>query len=294
MRRSAVLLLAVAAACSSPPRIRGFSRARAQPRQRWRTICVAISSPSRMTPCSVAAPRRRMRRALRGSLPRSCRRRASQPAGDSGGYLQRVPLSRTFVRSARFTVTSPPGARELPVRIAFSSGALARRRAAASGARGRGRSRVRGLRALGAGLRPQRSRGALARGQGGGVREQCAAGARLRAQGRAARSALARRSAGCDHRAPSRGDHRALHGAQADELPALAAGSRDSSLRLQPTLDGPRVLPMVLFGNARDAAALLPAGWPHNDRSRALDGRSFSGTSRSRAGRRRGVQRRRE
>ena len=28
-----------------------------------------------------------------------------EPAGDSGGYLQRVPLSRTFVRTAQFTVT---------------------------------------------------------------------------------------------------------------------------------------------------------------------------------------------
>jgi len=34
---------------------------------------------------------------------------------------------------------------------------------------------------------------------------------------------------------------------------------------------------MVLFGSTKDAAALLPAGWPHSDRARVLDGRSFSG-----------------
>jgi Zn-dependent M28 family amino/carboxypeptidase len=37
------------------------------------------------------------------------------------------------------------------------------------------------------------------------------------------------------------------------------------------------VLPMVLFGNTKDAAALLPVGWPSNDRSRPLTGRSFTG-----------------
>ena len=36
------------------------------------------------------------------------------PAGDSGGYLQRVPLSRTFVRSAQFTGISAAGRTTLP------------------------------------------------------------------------------------------------------------------------------------------------------------------------------------
>ena len=63
-----------------------------------------------------------------------------------------------------------------------------------------------------AGVRSQRSRGALARGQGRRVRERRAAGTRLRASRCAARSALARRPPRRDHRAAASRDHRALHG----------------------------------------------------------------------------------
>jgi hypothetical protein len=44
-----------------------------------------------------------------------------------------------------------------------------------------------------------------------------------------------------------------------------------------PTDDAQRQFPMLLLGVARPGSPLLPAGWPSDDRSRALTGRRFSG-----------------
>jgi hypothetical protein len=200
-----------------------------------------------------------------------------EPAGDSGGYLQRVPLSRTFVRTAQFTVTSPTGRTSLP----FGSNLIP-------------------VPSLGEGL-------PLPVLEATGDLVFAGYGLSMPGYGRNDLSGLSLADKvvvfvndappGLDsaHRAALH-DPRALGdrlgaimerhpaaiivlftGRQANELPALAAGLTDSSLRLQPALDGPRVLPMVLFGSAKGAAALLPVGWPRNDRSRVLDGRSFTG-----------------
>jgi hypothetical protein len=197
------------------------------------------------------------------------------PAGDSGGYLQRVPLSRTFVRSARFTVSSPATHASIPVG-----------------------SHLIPVPSLGAGL-------PLPVLEASGDLVFAGYGLSLPRFGRDDLAGLvltdkvvvfvndappgldsARRASLRDPR--SLGDrlgaimekHPAaiivlFTGRQAAELPALAAGLSDSSLRLQPMLEGPRELPMVIFGTAKDAGPLLPAGWPKNDRARALD-KSFS------------------
>lgn len=199
------------------------------------------------------------------------------PAGDSGGYLQRVPLSRTFVRSAQFIVKSPTGRTSLP----FGSHLIP-------------------VPSLGEGL-------PLPVLEAAGELVFAGYGIAMSGYGRndLAGLSLADKVVVFVNDAPPGLDsaHRAtLHdpralgdrlsaimerrpaavivlftGRQASELPALAAGLTDSSLRLQPALEGPRVLPMVLFGTTKDAAALLPVGWPRNDRSRVLDGRSFTG-----------------
>jgi peptidase M28-like protein len=44
-----------------------------------------------------------------------------------------------------------------------------------------------------------------------------------------------------------------------------------------PTDDARRQIPMLLLGVARPGSPLLPAGWPSDDRARALTGRRFSG-----------------
>jgi hypothetical protein len=45
----------------------------------------------------------------------------------------------------------------------------------------------------------------------------------------------------------------------------------------RPTSDADRPFPMLLLGVARAGSPLLPAGWPSDDRARALTGRRFAG-----------------
>ncbi|MGH7620937.1 MAG: hypothetical protein ACREMU_01225, partial [Gemmatimonadaceae bacterium] len=114
MRRSALLLLAVSAGCATP-----------------RPAAPPAPAPAPAPPTMAAALRRDLyafsddsmlgRSAETPNAARAARFIAAklralgiQPAGDSGGYLQRVPLSRTFVRSATFTVVTPAGRVNLP------------------------------------------------------------------------------------------------------------------------------------------------------------------------------------
>jgi len=279
MRCSAVLLLVVAAGCAS-----SSSSSRTEPSR--------APAPN-AAPSMVADLRRNLfafsddsmlgRSAETPNAARAARFIAARlkeagiaPAGDSGGYLQRVPLSRTFIRSAHFTVTSPTGRTSLP----FGSHLLP-------------------VPSLGEGLPlPVLEAagdlvfvgyGLSAPGYGRNDLAGLSLADKVVVFVNDAPSELdsARRTALRDPR--SLGDRLGaiierrpaavivlFTGRQAGELPALAAGLTDSSLRLQPTLDGQRVLPMVLFGDAKNASALLPAGWPRNDRARVLDGRSFT------------------
>ncbi len=276
MGRSAVLLLAVAAACASPPRseVPPATTGPAAPTmaEELRRDLFAFADDSMLGRSAETPNAARAARFIAAKLQAA----GIAPAGDSG-YLQRVPLSRTFVRAAQFTVTSPTGRTALPFGPHFLP-----------------------VPSLGEGL-------PLPVLQATGDLVFAGYGLSMPGYGRndLAGLSLADKVVVFVNAAPPGLDsaHRAtLHdprvlgdrlgaiierrpaaiivlftGRQARELPALAAGLTDSSLRLQPSLDGPRVLPMVLFGNVADAAPLLPSGWPHNDHPRALDGRSFSG-----------------
>lgn len=276
MRCSAVLLLVVAAGCASPPGSESPpAPAPAAPPSmatELRRDLYAFSDDSMLGRSAETPNGARAARFIAAQLEHA----GIAPAGDSGGYLQRVPLSRTFIRSAHFTVTAaggrtslPFGSHLLPVPSLGEGLPLPVLEAAGDlvfavyglAAPGFGRNDLAGLsladkvvvfvndappgldsahRAL---LRDPHSLGDRL----GAIMERRPAAIIVLFTGRLAR-----------------------------ELPALAAGLTDSSLRLQPTLGGPRVLPMVLFGTAHDASALLPAGWPQNDRARVLDGRSFA------------------
>jgi Peptidase family M28 len=276
MRRRAVLLLVLAAGCASPPRTAKSSAPAPAPsptmEEELRRDLFAFADDSMLGRSAETPNGARAARFIAAKLKAA----GIAPAGDSGGYLQRVPLSRTFVRSARFTVTQPathatlpigshlipvPSLGEgLPLPVLEAAGDLVFAGYGLS-APGFGRNDLAGLSladkvvvfvddappgldsAHRSALRDPRSLGDRL----GAIMERHPAAVIVLFTGR-----------------------------QAGELPALAAGLSDSSLRLQPTLDGPRELPMVIFGTARDAGPLLPAGWPHNDRPRVLDGRSFA------------------
>ena len=117
MGRSAVLLLVVVfvvTSCASPPRseVPPAPAPRAAPTMAddLRRDLFAFADDS-MLGRSAETPN-----AARAARFIAARLRAAgiAPAGDSGGYLQRVPLSRTFVRSAQFIVTSPAGRTSIP------------------------------------------------------------------------------------------------------------------------------------------------------------------------------------
>ncbi|MBA2686356.1 MAG: M28 family peptidase [Gemmatimonadaceae bacterium] len=276
MRRSAVLLLAVASSCASPPHTETHPAPQA-------ASTPTMAEDLKRDLYAFADDSMRGRSAETANGVRAARFIAAQlkaagiaPAGDSGGYLQRVPLSRTFVRSARFTVTStathatlpigshlipvPSLGEGLPLPVLEASGDLVFAGYGIS-APGYGRNDLAGLvitdkvvvfvndappgldSARRASLRDPRSLGDRL----GAIMQQRPAAIVVLFTGR-----------------------------QAGELPALAAGLSDSSLRLQPTLEGPRELPMVIFGTAKDAGPLLPAGWPRDNKSHSLDGKSFS------------------
>lgn len=276
MHRSAVLLLVMAAGCAAPSRTE--SRASAAP-----AAPPSMASDLRRDLFAFADDSMLGRGAETANGARAARFIAAQlkaagiaPAGDSGGYLQRVPLSRTFVRAARFTVTSaathtslpigtplipvPSLGEGLPLPVLEASGELVFAGYGLS-APGYGRNDLAGLSiADKAVVFVDDSPPGLDSVHRSALRDPRSLGDRLSA-------IMERRPAAVIV---------LFTGRQAGELPALAAGLNDSSLRLQPTLDGPRVLPMVLFGTVRDAGPLLPAGWPRSDRPRVLDGRSFA------------------
>ena len=115
MRRSAVLLLAVAAGCAPPPRTES-RRAPAPPppptmAEALRRDLFAFADDSMLGRSAETPNGARAARFIAAQLKAA----GIAPAGDSGGYLQRVPLSRTFVRSARFEVTSTATHTSLPV-----------------------------------------------------------------------------------------------------------------------------------------------------------------------------------
>ncbi|HEV7704676.1 MAG TPA: M28 family peptidase [Gemmatimonadaceae bacterium] len=276
MRRSAVLLLVVAAGCTSPPRTEAAPAPapNAVPSMAadLRRDLFAFSDDSMLGRSAETPNAARAARFIAARLKEA----GIKPAGDSGGYLQRVPLSRTFVRAARFTVTSPTGRTSLPfgshllpvpslgeglpLPVLEAAGDLV---FAGYGltAPGFGRNDLTGLSlADKVVVFVNDAPPGLDSAHRMALRDPRSLGDRLGA-------IIERRPAAIIV---------LFTGRQAGELPALAAGLTDSSLRLQPTLDGQRVLPMVLFGNVKNAAALLPAGWPHDDHARVLDGRSFS------------------
>jgi Peptidase family M28 len=277
MGRSAALLLVVIAGCSSQPRSE-------VPPAPARTPAPTMADDLRRDLFAFADDSMLGRSAETPNAARAARFIAAKlkaagiaPAGDSGGYLQRVPLSRTFVRSAQFTVTSPAGRTSLPfgshlipvpslgeglpLPVLEATGDLVFAGYGLS-TPGYGRSDLAGLSlADKVVVFVNDAPPGLDSAKRAALRDPRALGDRLGA-------IMERRPAAIIV---------LFTGRQAGELPALAAGLTDSSLRLQPSLDGPRVLPMVLFGSAKDAAVLLPVGWPANDRSRPLNGRSFAG-----------------
>ena len=208
--------------------------------------------------------RRAVHRGEAASAPGS--RRRGTAAGICSACRSRA---RSCVR--RSSPSSSPSRARAPRSIRLASRFRCRR--SAKGCRCRCSRRQGDLVFAGYGLsiarvRAERSGGAVARGQGGGVRERCAARTRLRAQ--RPRCAIRARSAIDSVPSLNAGPRRSScssPGRQANELPALAAGLTDSSLRLQPALDGPRVLPMVLFGSAQGRRSAAARGWPRNDRS---------------------------
>ena len=276
MRRSAVLLLAVTSSCATPPRTATRPAPAAAPpptmAENLRRDLYAFADDSMLGRSAETPNGARAARFIAAQLEAA----GIAPAGDSGGYLQRVPLSRTFVRSARFTVASPathtsipvgshlipvPSLGEgLPLPVLEASGDLVFVAYGLSSPRF-GRDDLAGLTLTDkVVVFVNDAPPGLDSGRRAALRDPRSLGDRLGAileRHPAAIIAL-------------------FTGRQAGELPALAAGLSDSSLRLQPTLDGPRELPMVIFGSARDAGPLLPAGWPHNDKPRLLDGKTFT------------------
>lgn len=275
MRRSAVLLLALAAGCASPPRAESppAPAVAASPTMAdaLRRDLYAFADDSMLGRSAETVNGARAARFIAAQLKTA----GIVPAGDSGGYLQRVPLSRTFVRSARFTVTSaathtslpvgshlipvPSLGEGLPLPVLEASGDLVFAGYGLS-TPGMGRNDLAGLSlADKVVVFVDDAPPGLDSTHRASLRDPRSLGDRLGA-------IMQRRPAAIIV---------LFTGRQAGELPALAAGLSDSSLRLQPTLEGPRELPMVIFGTAKDAGPLLPAGWPRNDHSRVLDGRSF-------------------
>ncbi len=276
MRRSAVLLLAVVAGCASPPntetRRAPVPVAAPSMAEELRRDLFAFADDSMLGRSAETANGVRAARFIAAQLKAG----GIAPAGDSGGYLQRVPLSRTFVRSARFTVTAPVGHANLPIGthlipvpslgeglplpVLEAAGDLVFAGYGLS-APGFGRNDLAGLSlADKVVVFVNDAPPGLDSARRASLRDPRSLGDRLGA-------IMERRPAAIIV---------LFTGRQAGELPALAAGLSDSSLRLQPSLEGPRELPMVIFGAARDAGPLLPSGWPHNDRPRVLDGRSFA------------------
>jgi hypothetical protein len=276
MRRSAVLLLAVASSCSAPPRTESRPAPAPAPPP-------TLAEDLKRDLYGFADDSMRGRSADSPNGARAARFIAAQlkaaglaPAGDSGGYLQRVPLSRTFIRSARFTVTStasrtsiPIGSHLIPVPSLGDGLPLPVLEAAGS------------LVFAGYGLSsPRYGRNDLAAVT---LTDKVVVFVNDAPPGidSAKRASLRDPRSLGDRLGAIMEKHPAaiivlFTGRQAGELPALAAGLSDSSLRLQPTLDGVRELPMVIFGSAKDAGPLLPIGWPKNDKARDLDGKSFS------------------
>jgi len=273
MRRSVLLLLAVAAGCSSQPRAESHPAPAPAPptmAEDLRRDLFAFADDSMLGRSAETPNGARAARFIAAQLKAA----GIAPAGDSGGYLQRVPLSRTFVRSARYTVTSPVGHTNLPIGshlipvpslgeglplpVLQAAGDLVFAGYGLS-APGFGRNDLAGLSlADKVVVFVNDAPPGLDSAHRASLRDPRSLGDRLGA-------IMERRPAAIIV---------LFTGRQAGELPALAAGLSDSSLRLQPTLDGPRELPMVIFGTARDAGPLLPAGWPHNDSGSGLRARA--------------------
>jgi hypothetical protein len=277
MRRSALLLLAAAAVGCAPsprPEARPVSAPPAPAMvAELRSNLFAFADDSFLGRSAETPNAARAARFIAAKLAAL----GATPAGDSGGYLQRVPLARIFVRSARFVVTTSAGRTTLPFGpdllpipslgegvplpvleaggdVVFAGYGISMP--------GYGRNDLAGL--------------SLANKVVVFVNDVPPGIDAAHREALGAPSALGDRLGAIIQRRPAAIIVLAS-GRLANDLPSLSAGLRDSSLRLQPSLEGPRVLPMVLFGTVKGAGPLLPAGWPRNDRPRALEGRRFSG-----------------
>ena len=200
-----------------------------------------------------------------------------EPAGDSGGFLQRVPLVREFLgRGSEVTVTSSSGPAHLaigpqllPVLSLGESDPLPRLDA-------EGDLVFAGYAILDNGMRDELAGQSIAgktvvfvMGEPPGL--DSATKALLERE-----HPLAERLAALVERGPS-AIVAVVSGRAAALMPAIAADLRDSAVHLG---DGvpmrPRALPLVLLCVVRAAAPFLPAGWPARDRSRSLAGRHLT------------------
>ena len=202
-----------------------------------------------------------------------------EPAGDSGFY-QRVPLkSRRFTDATRFTIEGPtgrtviaPGEQLVPL-TSFGPGAPLPRNTASGELVFAGYGLVRSD--LGrndfAGLNAQGKVVVVVNGAPAGVDDatraslehESAVGERL------FRLASLRPAAVIFLMTGKAGENLALG------LPDMLRGMSEMSEDLQQP-DSMRTLPMVLLGRLEQNRALLPAGWPNDDRAQLLTGRRFS------------------
>ncbi len=192
-----------------------------------------------------------------------------EPAGDSGGYLQRVPLVREYLgRGSRVTITSASGSVNLPVG-----------------------PRLLPLLSLGQDVPAPRldADGDLifgGYGLAGDLADRSVAGKVVvfvlgapPSLDMAARAAVMRdhplgeRLASLVERGPV-GIIVIVQGALAEGMAPAAAELSDTSVQLGDGAPPPvRSLPLVLEADVRGAAALLPPGWPGMTSPRGLDGR---------------------
>ncbi|HJR42617.1 MAG TPA: M20/M25/M40 family metallo-hydrolase [Gemmatimonadaceae bacterium] len=203
-----------------------------------------------------------------------------EPAGDSGGYLQAVPLARNGVANARFAVTRPEGRVEIPfgtlVPLPSFGPAAPLPRLDADGA----------LVFAGFGLAtPELGRDDVAAmgdltGKVAVVVHGAPAGAdsTQRAQ-MVGEQTFALRVRNVLQKNPQAVIVLFAAGPMLEQFPLLVSEIREGVTTVGPapqTAERVRELPMVLLGTVEGASALLPAGWPADDKPQPLAGRRFS------------------